>query len=135
MTQPLLPAVTSPSLPELDRQVIALTRKGLSARKIKNELGLYVDVRTVQKIQQKHFGTLKRVTSWSREYHITAHFMLIIDECLRMLGKDPMFCEICEMWQARKCDVHHMKYEGATIYDLQYACRSCNTARMGQNLS
>ena len=40
------------------------------------------------------------------------------------LGKDPNLCELCG--RVGRMDIHHTKYEGATLYDLIFACRSCN---------
>ena len=40
------------------------------------------------------------------------------------LGKDPNICELCG--KTGKMDIHHRKYDGATLYDLVFACRSCN---------
>jgi hypothetical protein len=44
---------------------------------------------------------------------------------IHRLGKDPNLCELCG--RAGKMDIHHTKYEGATLYDLVFACRRCNT--------
>lgn len=46
-------------------------------------------------------------------------------ECLRRLGKDPYLCELCGERQTKECQIHHKKYAGSTIYDLAYACQSC----------
>jgi hypothetical protein len=29
------------------------------------------------------------------------------------------------------CQIHHTKYDGATIYDLMYVCQHCNV--LGEN--
>jgi len=49
-------------------------------------------------------------------------------ECLRRLGKNPYYCELCETWFDRKLTIHHKKYDGATLYDLCYACMKCQTS-------
>ena len=48
-----------------------------------------------------------------------------IVECLRLLGKTFDHCEQCDK-RTTKLDVHHTKYDGATIYDLELVCRACN---------
>ena len=48
-----------------------------------------------------------------------------IFECFRRLGKDFNKCEQCGV-TGKKLDIHHTKYDGATVYDLQLVCRSCN---------
>ena len=39
---------------------------------------------------------------------------------------DPNLCAQCG--KTGKMDVHHTKYEGATLYDLEFVCRRCNLA-------
>lgn len=54
---------------------------------------------------------------------------LMIDyiyECFRRLGKDLKTCEQCGITD-KKLDIHHTKYDGATVYDLQLLCHKCNT--------
>lgn len=34
-----------------------------------------------------------------------------------------------------KYEIHHTKYEGATIYDLQIVCRKCNAAYENRRLA
>ena len=46
-------------------------------------------------------------------------------ECFRQLGKDFKKCEQCGV-TGNKLDIHHTKYEGATVRDLQLVCRACN---------
>lgn len=48
-----------------------------------------------------------------------------IMECFRRMGKDLNKCEQCGSTE-KKLDIHHTKYDGATVYDLQLVCRSCN---------
>lgn len=42
------------------------------------------------------------------------------------LGLDPNTCQFCEVEVPHGCDIHHTKYEGATIFDLRFVCRRCN---------
>lgn len=42
-------------------------------------------------------------------------------------GKDLSKCEFCEVELDRSTgQIHHTKYEGATIDDLRWICVSCN---------
>jgi hypothetical protein len=42
-------------------------------------------------------------------------------------GRDFTQCELCPTTIPEgKYEIHHMKYEGATYYDLRIVCRSCN---------
>lgn len=54
-----------------------------------------------------------------------------IMECFRRMGKSFTRCEQCGI-ETDKLEIHHTKYEGATVYDLQLLCRSCNLS--GRNL-
>lgn len=110
-----------------DEKIIELARKGLSARKIKERLCLEITSEQVGRIVRKHLGhatfgnnSIANAINSLRPYVV---------ECLARLGKDPLVCEICLEPQPTPCDIYHTKYEGATIYDLQYVCRSCNLAR------
>jgi len=42
-------------------------------------------------------------------------------------GRDFTYCELGKHRMDGAFDIHHTKYEGATYYDLQIACRKCNT--------
>ena len=46
-------------------------------------------------------------------------------ECFRRLGKQLDQCEGCSAI-SNKLDIHHTKYDGATVHDLQLLCRACN---------
>lgn len=48
-----------------------------------------------------------------------------VEECLRSMGKNFEICEICGD-ELKKPYIHHTKYDGATVYDLQIVCCSCN---------
>lgn len=48
-----------------------------------------------------------------------------IMECFKLMGKSTNICEQCGITD-KKLDIHHTKYDGATVYDLQLVCRSCN---------
>ena len=119
---------------ERDAQILELTRHGLSARKVAQRLGLKVSVRKVQRVAQRELGRVPP-TANSSQHAIRGQLLEYVTACMLALGKDPHMCEICNELQATPCDVHHTKYEGATLYDLMYACRSCNLARANRGLS
>lgn len=116
-----------------DDEIVKLSQVGLSARKIQDRLSLHVSRRQVQRVIRKQLGPV--VQSRNAETNALEDMKTYVVECLRLLGKDPHVCEICLERQERVCDIHHTKYEGATIYDLQYVCRSCNLARAGQGIT
>jgi len=116
-----------------DIQIVELTRSGMSARTIKCKLGLGLTVRSIQRVAENYVGpTSKVANSWANQLPIELRPHIIW--CLEQLGLDPHTCAICKERQTKKCDIHHTKYEGATIYDLQYVCRSCNLARVNHGL-
>ena len=51
---------------------------------------------------------------------------------IHRLGKDPNLCELCG--KVGKMDIHHTKYDGATLYDLLFACRRSNTQTENRGL-
>lgn len=55
------------------------------------------------------------------------HLRPIIVACLKAIGKDERYCELCEQHFDKPLTIHHKKYDGATLYDLCYACHSCQT--------
>lgn len=50
------------------------------------------------------------------------------------LGKDPHWCEYCWEEQSRRCEIHHERYAGATLYDLRFLCRRCQMQPENKNL-
>jgi hypothetical protein len=119
---------------ERDAQIIELTKRGLSARNVRDRLGLSLSVRQVQRIAHRHVGAVVEGNSSATNF-IPIAFMPIVKEALRRLGKDASTCEMCGATPRRGCIVHHKKYEGCTIYDLMYICSSCNNARVNKGLS
>jgi hypothetical protein len=91
-------------------------------------------VAVVQRVARERVGAVS-TTNNSALNAISISMMPYVRECLRRLGKDPYLCEICDESQAKPCQIHHTKYDGATIYDLQYVCPSCNLARVNRGLS
>jgi hypothetical protein len=117
---------------ERDTKIIELASTGLSARKISKRLGL-VSERRIQRILREHRGPISTLNN-SHDNNLYSLRPLIELLLVEELGKDPFLCEICDEQQAVRCDIHHTKYEGATIHDLQYACRSCNTSGANKGL-
>lgn len=58
----------------------------------------------------------------------------IIFECFRRMGKRFDRCEQCAVKTA-KLSIHHTKYKGATVYDLQLVCHKCNMAPKNKGLA
>lgn len=61
-------------------------------------------------------------------YKLEKWFREIIIAMMKRDGRDFTFCEVGKHRIKGRFDLHHMKYEGATYYDLQVSCRKCNTA-------
>lgn len=56
-------------------------------------------------------------------YRILDYVVAIFD----MWGKDWHKCELCrKRITGQRGELHHTKYEGATIYDLLIVCHGCN---------
>lgn len=50
-------------------------------------------------------------------------------------SKDLTNCELCkEPVEGKNAGIHHTKYEGATLYDLVWACHYCNTRPINKYL-
>lgn len=121
-----------PPIPPLrgNEGIQELADRGLSGRKIAARLGLSITPRQINRIT---------AASLTRPY-ISAENTLhsvrpYVDYCLQQLGLDPYYCMICEEFQESRCLIHHTKYQDATIYDLVYACASCNNSRANRGLA
>lgn len=119
---------------ERDANIVKLAKSGLPARKIAGRLGVGVTTRQVQRVVRRELGARPQ-TNNSADNALGNMRDYIEALMIEALEKDPFFCEICEERQGRKCDIHHRKYEGATLYDLQFVCRSCNLAHANKGLS
>lgn len=119
---------------ERDKNIVALTMQGMSAKTVGEKLGLSLSSERIGAIARKHLGRAKEGNN-SRAFAIGPNMMPYVKEALRRLGKDPTTCEICGAQPKRGCIIHHTKYEGCTIYDLMYICTSCNLSRMNKGLS
>lgn len=119
---------------ERDAQIVKLTSHGMSAPKVKQKLGLDLSVEQIARIARRHVGkTILR--PYRYEHRLTQQFKMLLDALPEdAFGKDKYTCEICGDSVPHGCDLHHTKYEGATIFDLEYVCRSCNLARVNKGL-
>lgn len=64
----------------------------------------------------------------------TGAWRQIVEHCLRKIGHTFDHCELCGVTD-KKLDIHHTKYDGATIYDLQVVCHKCNTQEVNRYLA
>lgn len=119
---------------ETESRIVELTTQGLAAPKVRERLSLKITVRSIQRIARKYLGS-PPASNNSVLYQIPQYIRPHIVECMRRLGKDPYICEICGEQQVKRCEIHHTKYAGATLYDLQYVCGSCNRARVNMGLA
>lgn len=116
-------------------RIIILTNHGLSAQKIRKYLhNPTLSAKAINKYVLKKLGPAPKGNS-SVEHQISTSFMPYVIEALTRLGKDRYTCEICLEPVPKGCIVHHIKYEGATVYDLMYVCGSCNLSRANKGLA
>jgi ribosome-binding protein aMBF1 (putative translation factor) len=52
------------------------------------------------------------------------NIVALIKSLMESEGRDFSVCELCGATDI-KGEIHHMKYDGATYYDLRIACRKC----------
>ncbi|MCA1565851.1 MAG: hypothetical protein LC803_09475 [Acidobacteria bacterium] len=114
----------------LVEKIIELSRTGLSANKIRIRLKLPITTRQVQRIIAERRGPVPKE---SGRLHMDSFgsgaFRSIVEQLMIARGLDPHVCGVCKVRQLAKCDIHHLKYDGATIEDVIFVCRSCNLAR------
>lgn len=55
------------------------------------------------------------------------NLLVYIRVLFKKQGKDFYTCEMCGKKSKKKLDIHHTKYENATINDLKIVCHKCNT--------
>lgn len=78
------------------------------------------------------YDTLTIVNN-SKLHHLSAIMRSIVVSMMTEEGRNFGACEQCsEPIPKGKWELHHTKYEGATYYDLQIICRSCN--RLDKNV-
>lgn len=120
----------------LVERIIELSIEGLSAAKIRERLTLPITTRQVQRIIASRRGPMP--TDSHREVMDgfgSGALRSIVMQLLIAKGLDPHVCGICGVRQLKVCDLHHTKYDNATIHDVIFACRSCNLARQQKGLS
>jgi hypothetical protein len=64
-----------------------------------------------------------------------SHLRPIILAMMRREGRNFKWCELGHHPLKGRLTLHHTKYEGATYYDLQIACYSCQMKAENKNLS
>lgn len=114
--------------------IVELMKQGLGGTAIRE---LYPETKpgAMFRLYRKAFPVRRTNPGKSHEYAIGPAFAPIVEECLRRIGKDKATCEMCGAKPKGGCTIHHTKYEGATIYDLMYVCKSCNTAPANTRLA
>ena len=71
----------------------------------------------------------------TKQDHYDNHFYPLVIATLEKIGKKFDKCEQCgNPIPKGKFEIHHTKYEGATIYDLQVVCHKCNTKSENRGL-
>jgi hypothetical protein len=64
----------------------------------------------------------------TKQDHYDNHFYPLVVESLKRAGKKFDRCELCgKHLEKDEFELHHTKYEGASIYDLKVVCHKCNT--------
>lgn len=112
--------------------------QGFGPAEIIEKLGLAISKRQVQRIVAKR--GLSRPINPRRgrldEDNLEPMLRELVEYCLiHYRNLDPYVCSDCGRRMKKKCDIHHTKYEGATIYDLEYLCRRCNTSLRNTGLA
>jgi hypothetical protein len=111
--------------------ILEMLRQGRGSAEIIERLGLTLGRRQIQKIAKSH-GIMRpqqRIGRLDEDALGAGPFRSIIEYCLvEHRGLDPYKCSDCGRRMKKKCDIHHTKYDGATIYDLAFVCRRCNTS-------
>jgi hypothetical protein len=111
--------------------VLEMLRQGTGPAEIIETLGLTITKRQVQRIAKQH-GIARQHDRGGRldeDSLGVGPLRGIVEFCLiQHLGLDPYVCSDCGRRFKKKCDIHHTKYDGATIYDLVFLCRRCNLA-------
>ena len=62
------------------------------------------------------------------------NFKNYLKTLLVKIGKDFNWCESCGVSTGGKSIIHHTKYDGATLYDLEVVCIGCNNLGANRGL-
>ena len=71
----------------------------------------------------------------SREHALSQGMLRYCRYILAKWGRDFTRCEACGGPTNGHSELHHLRYEGATIHDLQIVCRSCNRLARNRGLA
>lgn len=117
--------------------IIALLREGHGPAFIIEKLGLKISKRWVQRIAVQNGIVRPHQTAGRLDSdHYTSPIRdIILHALIELRGLDPHVCSDCGAQSKQMHDIHHTKYEGATIYDLAFLCRKCNTSPRNVGLS
>jgi hypothetical protein len=112
--------------------VVTRFNRGQRSALIAKDLG--ITQRTVQKIIRAAIGPMRKRGGKSVEHQLKQMRHLVV--CvLQQQGRDFSKCELCAAdIPDGKYDLHHTKYEGATIRDVAIVCRACNLSRQNKFL-
>lgn len=118
--------------------ILEMLRRGCGPAEIIETLGLSITRRQIQRIARKYGMDRPHERGGRLDADSIGNGPMrsILEHCLITIrGLDPCLCSDCGRRSAQKCDIHHTKYEGATIYDLEFICRRCNTSRRNIGLA
>lgn len=118
---------------ERNNLIVARYNQGVRCTKIATEFSL--TPRTVQRIVRDRLGTPAANRKGKSLDFQLGHLREIVIELLRQQHRLFDKCEICnDPIPKGKFDLHHTKYEGATINDLLIVCRACNVSQQNKFL-
>lgn len=112
-------------------ELLELYRLGFGPSEIIERLGLTITKRQIQRIAAKAgiSGAGQKKRGGRIDVELEPMFKEIVLQLMtEYRGLDPYTCMQCKRPQVKRCDIHHTKYDGATLYDLEFVCRRCNTS-------
>ena len=75
--------------------------------------------------ERREYITYYGLGPWMRPYVV---------EILTRWGRDFSKCEQCGDSTKGRPELHHTRYVGATIHDLEIVCRSCNLTGLNRGI-